>query len=484
MGQLMGFVTIDKQKQKERKGSERVNDWNEYKLPFPEQELKDQAARCMDCGTPYCQMGVEINRSTSGCPLYNLIPEWNDLVYRGLWQEAYQRLIKTNNFPEFTSKACPAPCEGSCTAGLVSDPVSIKSIEKAIIDKAFDEGWVKPEPPLRRTGKHVAVIGSGPAGLAAADQLNKIGHSVTVYERDDRIGGLLMYGIPNMKIEKYAVERRVKLLQAEGIQFKTNVNVGKDVTMEELHQTFDAVVLATGAGKHRELSIEGRQLKGIHPAMSYLTASTKHLLDPSFTLDDDLNAKGKNVIVIGGGDTGADCVATALRQGCTSVVQFGKHGELPKERATSNPWPENPRIFSLDYAYEEAKEVLGRDPREYYVATNAFIGNEDGHVVSLTTDTFKQGEKSEMRTWDADLVLIAIGFEGVEDAVFEDMGVEKLGGTIKADNKTYQTSTDGVFACGDARRGASLIVWAIQEGRKAACAVDLYLDKKLAASGH
>lgn len=477
----MGFLNIERKNQKERSPLERVNDWNEYKEAMTEEGARKQAARCMDCGTPYCQVGVTLNRGTSGCPIHNLIPEWNDLVYRGLWKEAYERLAKTNNFPEFTSKACPAPCEGSCTAGFVSDPVSIKSIERAIIDRAFDEGWVVPKPPLRRTGKKVAVIGSGPAGLACADQLNKIGHQVTVFERSDRPGGLLMYGIPSMKIEKDVVDRRIRLLEEEGVTFKTGVDVGKDITAAELKKSFDAVVLCTGAVKHRELPIEGRDLQGIAPAMDYLTASNRHLLynEP---LESDLDACGKRVIVIGGGDTGEDCVATAIRQGCKSVVQFGKHGRLPDRRTEGNPWPEHPNVFSVDYAYEEAEELFGKDPREYYVETDKFTGDENGHVTGLTTGSFKKIEdgRAEQKKWDADLVLIAIGFRGAEDRLFGDFDIEKdpSGRVILADERSYQTSREGIFAAGDARRGATLIVWAIEEGRKAAASVDLYLDGK------
>ncbi|MCL1631137.1 glutamate synthase subunit beta [Sporolactobacillus sp. CPB3-1] len=479
MGQLMGFLNIEKQNQKERKPSERIHDWNEYKIPLAEKDVKNQAARCMDCGTPYCQIGVQLNRGTAGCPIHNLIPEWNDLVYRGLWKEAYDRLAKTNNFPEFTSKACPAPCEGSCTAGFISDPVSIKSIERAIIDRAFEEGWVVPKPPKKRTGKKIAVIGSGPAGLACADQLNKIGHEVTVFERSDRPGGLLMYGIPSMKIEKDVVDRRIRLLEEEGIIFKTKVDVGNTIGVEELKQTFDAIVLCTGAGKPRDVHLEGRELAGILPAMQYLTASNRHLLYGEPLKGDD-QAKGKHVIVIGGGDTGEDCVATAIRQGCKSVVQFGKHGRLPDQRSENNPWPEHPNVFSVDYAYEEAVEVLGKDPREYYVETKQFVGDENGHVRELITGSFKNHNETERKTWKADLVLIAIGFQGAEDRVFEDFNVVRSSSrpVVKADPFRYQTNQPGIFAAGDVRRGASLIVWAIEEGRKAAAAVDLYLDEQ------
>jgi glutamate synthase (NADPH/NADH) small chain len=478
MGQLMGFLNIEKRNQSERKPLKRIKDWDEYRLVMPETEVRQQAARCMDCGTPYCQIGTILNRGTTGCPIHNLIPEWNDLVYRGLWREAYERLIKTNNFPEFTSRACPAPCEGSCTAGLVSDPVSIKSVERSIIEHAFDEGWVVPKPPLRRTDKKVAVIGSGPAGMACADQLNKIGHHVTVFERSDRAGGLLMYGIPSMKIEKDIVDRRVHLLEDEGIVFKTGVDVGKDITESELRAAFDAIVLCTGAGKHRDIPIEGRQFSGIFPAMDYLIASNRHLLYQE-PLRPDLDANGKKVIVIGGGDTGEDCVATAIRQGCKSVVQFGKHGQLPGERAENNPWPEHPNVFSLDYAYHEAEELFGKDPRAYYVETKKFLGDASGHVTSLMTGSFKSSTVVEKK-WDADLVLIAIGFKGAEDRLFDDFQIDKdpSGRKVQADDQDYQTSEDGIFAAGDVRRGATLIVWAIEEGRRAAASVAMYLDRK------
>lgn len=480
-----GFIDIKRSNPLEKKASERIQHWEEYQEPVSEPVLKQQASRCMDCGTPFCQMGSELNSVTSGCPLYNLIPEWNELVHQGKWYEAYQRLIKTNNFPEFTARACPAPCEGSCVAGIVSEPVAIKSIERAIIDKAFDAGWANPRQPLRRTGMEVAIIGSGPAGLAAADQLNQAGHQVTVLEKEDRFGGLLMYGIPNMKIGKTLVERRIDLLEAEGIQFKGNVTVGKDVTLEELREAYHAVIVCTGADKHRELDIEGRDLDGIHPAMTYLTASTKQLLGPDM-VEPEISAKGKKVIVIGGGDTGADCVATALRQGCESIVQFGKHGQLPVERQNNNPWPEDLSVYTLDYAYAEAKDAFGEDPRHYQISTTKFIGNNENQVNKLETVALEyvvdengseqlQENQDRKQYWEADLVLIAIGFEGVNDTTFETFGIEESSSFIKADNKTYQTNLEGVFAAGDARRGQSLIVWAIQEGRKVAEAVEGFL---------
>ncbi|MGE8207592.1 glutamate synthase subunit beta [Heyndrickxia sp. NPDC080065] len=476
MGTSTEFIDIKRAKPSEKNPIDRVKNWKEYQKPFSEKKLKQQASRCMDCGTPFCQIGTIINSSTSGCPLYNLIPEWNSLVHQGNWYEAYQRLAKTNNFPEFTARACPAPCEGSCTAGLPSEAVTIKSIEKAIIDRAFSEGWVKPRKPLRRTGLKIAVIGSGPAGLTAADDLNQMGHSVTVFEREDRFGGLLMYGIPNMKIDKKHVQRRIELLQKEGIDFRANMHVGIDITIEELEASFDTVILCIGAEKPRELNIEGRHLKGVYPAMDYLTASTKSYLNNS---EAKITAKDKRVIVIGGGDTGADCVATAIRQGCKSVVQFGKHGKLPSERQKNNPWPENPHIFSLDYAYEEAVNLFGEDPRQYFIQTKSFIGNEKGEVTRLKTISFASGNHEESsRYWDADLILIAIGFEGVNDKHFQE--ITKSQNRIATNNNSFQTNKEGIFAAGDARRGQSLIVWAIQEGKKAAIEIDNYLTRKTA----
>ncbi|MFC7394433.1 glutamate synthase subunit beta [Scopulibacillus cellulosilyticus] len=486
------FIDIKRKEPAEAHPLQRLNDWNEYQQKLQDDDLKSQSSRCMDCGVPFCQIGMDLNRATTGCPLYNLIPEWNELVYQGKWYEAYQRLAKTNNFPEFTGRACPAPCEGSCTAGLVSSPVAIKSIEQAIIDKAFENGWVNIRMPKKRTGCRVAVVGSGPAGLASADQLNQAGHDVTVYEREDRIGGLLMYGIPNMKIDKQVVNRRVNLLEKEGIKFKTNINIGQDITMEELRDQYDAVILCTGATKHRELPVAGRELQGIYPAMTYLTASTKHLLNPESPAP-EISAKGKNVIVIGGGDTGADCVATALRQGCQSVVQFGKHGRLPEERPSENPWPEFPQVFKMEYAYKEAEAAFGKDPREYHVSTKKFINNGNGSVKALETVAFEPyvdengvqqlRENHQLKKlWDADLVLIAAGFEGAEDDVFNTLSVENNNQCIKTKKKSFETNLEGVYAAGDARKGQSLIVWAIQEGRKVAEEVETFLTGKLLQS--
>lgn len=484
MGKATGFMEYQREATKERDPLDRIKDWNEYQLNSDENTLKIQAARCMDCGTPFCHTGIEINNTPSGCPLYNFIPEWNDLVYRGRWQEALERLMMTNNFPEFTGRACPAPCEGSCTVSINDPAVAIKSIEKAIIDRGFDEGWIKPNPPKTRTGKSVAVVGSGPAGLAAADQLNKAGHSVTVYERDDRIGGLLMYGIPNMKLEKSIIDRRVQLLKDEGITFITNVEVGKDVTADELKRDFDSVILCTGAQKPRDVELEGRDAVGIHFAMEYLTKSTKHLLDGD---TDYISAEGKNVIVIGGGDTGADCVATALRQKCNNVIQFGKHEELPKDRYAQNPWPEYPNTYTLDYAYAEAKAQYGKDPREYLIMTTKFVKDENGKLKELHTvrmeKTYNEDGSYNMEeipgseeVWPVDLVFIAIGFNGSETGIMSQFGVNKTDwDTVDAEYGKYTTNVDGVYAAGDMRRGQSLIVWAINEGREAAREVDKYL---------
>jgi glutamate synthase (NADPH) small chain len=487
MGKPTGFMEYKREVSGERLPLERTSDWNEYQLSMPKEKLQKQGARCMDCGTPFCHMGIEINGNAAGCPLYNLIPEWNDLVYRGRWKEALERLQKTNNFPEFTGRVCPAPCEGSCTVAISDPAVAIKSIEKEIIDKGFENGWIRPNPPKNRTGRAIAVIGSGPAGLAAADQLNKAGHYVTVYERSDRIGGLLTYGIPNMKLDKGIVERRVNLLREEGITFVTNTEVGKDISSKELHEKYDSVILCTGAQKHRDTEIEGRSLKGIHFAMDYLTTTTKSLLDSQFEDGKAIDVKGKNVIVIGGGDTGADCVATAIRQNCNSVVQFGKHPQLEQERQEGNPWPEYPHVFTLDYAYAEAKAQFGTDPRQYEVLTKRFIGDENGQIKALETVRVKKEKDSQgklvvseiegsEKIWPVDCVFIAIGFTGVELPIVKNFELDTTNrNTIKADYGKYTTNKEGVFAAGDARRGQSLIVWAINEGRGVAKEVDRYL---------
>jgi glutamate synthase (NADPH/NADH) small chain len=441
----------------------------------------------MDCGIPFCHTGRIIAGMASGCPVNNLIPEWNDLVYRGQWQEAIIRLHKTNNFPEFTGRVCPAPCEGSCTLGINAPPVTIKAIECEIIDRAFANGWVKPQRPLARTGKRVAVVGSGPAGLAAAAQLNKAGHTVTVFERDDRLGGLLMYGIPNMKLDKGVVERRVRLLADEGVKFVTGVEVGKDVPAARLTTDFDAAVLCAGATAARDLKIEGRQLSGIHLAMEYLHANTKSLLDSKYADGRYIDARGKNVVVIGGGDTGTDCVGTAVRQGAKNVVQLEILPRPPDERAPDNPWPQWPKVYKLDYGQEEAKALWGADPRQYAVQTRRFVGDEEGRVRELhvTGIEWLRGEGGKPlgprevagteRVIPADLVLLALGFLGPEKGLPTDLGVklDERGNVWTDDDK--MTSVPGVFAAGDCSRGQSLVVWAIHEGRRAARGVDKYL---------
>ena len=372
MGKPTGFIEFEREIPADRDPLERVKDWKEFHLHLPEDRLKNQGARCMDCGIPFCHSGAMISGMASGCPINNIIPEWNDLVFRGLWKEALDRLHKTNNFPEFTGRVCPAPCEGSCVLGIHEPPVTIKNIEVSIIDKGWEEGWVKPDVPEQRTGKKVAVIGSGPAGLSAAAQLNKVGHTVTVFERADRPGGLLMYGIPNMKLDKNEVVlRRVKLLEDSGVIFKCNVNVGTDITAEQLLKDFDAVVICTGATKPRDLPIPGRELKGIHFAMDFLTANTKAVLDPSGKY---ITADGKDVVIIGGGDTGTDCVGTSVRHGCTTVTQLEIMAKPPLTRAANNPWPEWPKTYKMDYGQEEAAAKFGDDPRVYLTTATHFEG--------------------------------------------------------------------------------------------------------------
>ncbi|WP_163652545.1 glutamate synthase subunit beta [Listeria sp. PSOL-1] len=482
MGKATGFIDYKRIKEPERDAKKRTEDWLEYRLPMPEKDLTTQAARCMDCGVPFCSVGMEIKNGVSGCPLHNLIPEWNDAVYRGDFFEALQLLLKTNNFPEFTGRICPAPCEGSCTVSISEPAVGIKSIEYAIIEHAFKEGWIKPNPPEKRTGKRVAVIGSGPAGLACADQLNQAGHSVTVFEKSDRIGGLLMYGIPTMKLEKAQVNRRVHLMKQEGIEFKTNCDVGNDISLTELKRDFDALVLATGASKPRDVGLPGRDAKGIYFAVPYLTEATISQLEENG--GSVLSAKDKNVIIIGGGDTGADCVATALRQGAKSIRQLSISSEPQKERTTKNPWPEYPRVLKNDYAHEEAKAIYGKDPREYLLSTTAFVKNEDGRLIGIETvqvkeDLAKQQYQEVPGTeqfYEADMVLIAVGFMGATEDIFENFNVNKTKRhTIEAAKGFYRTSEAGIFACGDARHGQSLVVTAIAEGREAAREVDFYL---------
>ncbi len=485
MGKPTGFLEYLRELPQDRSSTQRVSDWNEFHLRMPEENLRKQGARCMDCGIPFCHTGTLLNGMASGCPINNLIPEWNDLIFRGLWREAIERLHKTNNFPDFTGRVCPAPCEGSCVLGIIEPPVTIKNNEYAIIEKAFAEGWVVPNPPAVRTGKKVAVIGSGPAGLAAADQLNKAGHWVTVFERADRVGGLLMYGIPNMKLDKSVVDRRIDLLAKEGITFLTNTEVGKNHPITKL-QEFDAVILATGATKPRDLPIEGRQLKGVHFAMEFLQANTQAVLNKHQN-GNYISAAGKNVVVIGGGDTGTDCVGTSLRHGCTSVVQFEIMPKPPMDRAADNPWPEWPKVYRQDYGQEEAEAKFGVDPRVYLTTVKKFVSDENGvvkavHTVEVNWQRNDNGQfvpvevPGTEQTRPAELVLLAMGFLGPDQELLEQLGVERdVRSNVKAQDGVFTTNLKGVFAAGDARRGQSLIVWAINEGRGAARECDRYL---------
>jgi len=487
MGKPTGFIEYLRELPVDRKAHERIRDWNEFHEHMDEKKLQEQGARCMDCGVPFCHTGTLFSGMASGCPINNLIPDWNDLVYRGLWKEALERLHKTNNFPDFTGRVCPAPCEGSCVLGINDPPVTIKNIECSIIDKGWEEGWVKPEPPSKRTGKKVAVVGSGPAGLCAAQQLNKAGHLVTVFERADRPGGLLMYGIPNMKLDKEKVVlRRIKQMEDEGIFFKCNIEVGKDITSQQLMNDFDAIVLCTGATKPRDLPIEGRNLKGVHFAMEFLHANTKSLLDQKKN-GSFITAAGKDVIVIGGGDTGTDCVGTAMRHGCKSLTQVEILPRPPMERAKDNPWPEWPKVYKMDYGQEEAAALFGADPRVYLTTAKKFESDENGHVkaVHLVQIQWEKNDKGQFTPKDVpgtervvptQLVLLAMGFLGPEQPLLESLGVERdPRSNVKADHDKYSTSIPKVFAAGDCRRGQSLVVWAFNEGRGAARECDRFL---------
>ncbi|MCD7035419.1 glutamate synthase subunit beta [Metabacillus sp. GX 13764] len=488
MGKSTGFMEYERKPAPERDPASRIKDWKDYKLPMAEEEVQKQGARCMDCGVPTCQSGMELNGATTGCPVYHLIPEWNDLVYRGQWKEALMREHEMNNFPEFTGFACPAPCEGACVLGINEPPVAIRQVERSIIEKGFEEGWVLPEPPAVRTGKQIAVVGSGPAGLAAAAQLNKAGHLVTVFEKSDRPGGLLTYGIPEMKLPYYIVERRINLLKEEGIEFVLNTEVGKDYPVSSLRSEFDAVILCGGAAVHRNIEAEGRDLKGIHYAMEYLHANTKSLLDSELQDGKAISAEGKNVIVIGGGDTATDCLATALRHNCKSLIQFDIYNQKqPSRDSAENPWPQYPVIHRVEYGQEENAAVFGKDPRAFAVMTKKFTGDENGHIkevhtinVELKIDENGNRTREELpgteKIWPADLVLLAIGFSGPEQQLIQEMGIETSGKTtVKAEHGDFRTNLKGVFAAGDMRRGQSLIVWAINEGRGAARECDKYL---------
>jgi glutamate synthase (NADPH/NADH) small chain len=480
MGKPTGFLEIQRELPADAAPRERLKHWREFHEHLPEDKLRAQGARCMDCGIPFCHVGRILNGAAAGCPINNLIPEWNDLVYRGLWKEALERLHKTNNFPEFTGRVCPAPCEGSCTVGMHSPPVTIKQIECEIIDRGFRENWVTPQPPAKRTGKTVAVIGSGPAGLAAAAQLNRAGHTVTVFERADRAGGLLMYGIPNMKLDKNEVVlRRIRLLEQEGVKFVTNTEIGKNYPAQQLFEDFHAIVIATGATKPRDLKVPGRELKGVHFAMDFLTANTKALLDGQRN-GNFIDAAGKDVVVIGGGDTGTDCVGTSLRHGCQSVTQLEILPQPPLERAANNPWPEWPKVYRLDYGQEEAKAVQGADPRRYLVTAKQFTGTSTvTGIETVQVEWTKTGPQPIPGTGQmvpAQLVLLAMGFLGPEETVLQDLKLQQDERTnIKAEYGKFTTSVRGVFAAGDCRRGQSLVVWAINEGRACAREVDRYL---------
>lgn len=466
MGKITGFLEIARETPQRRPVAERVNDWFEVYQPFPDEKVRAQGARCMDCGVPFCH---------TGCPLNNIIPDWNDMVYRDRWRDAIRQLHATNNFPEFTGRICPAPCEASCVLGINEPPVTIKTIERSIIDKAWDEGWIKPEVPLQRTGKKVAVVGSGPAGLAAAQQLARAGHLVTVFEKNDRAGGLLRYGIPDFKMEKHHIDRRMEQMEAEGVTFKTNCHVGVNVTVEELRKEFHAILLAGGAEQPRDLNVPGRELKGIHFAMEFLPLNNKRNAGDAVPEGRWISATDKNVIIIGGGDTGADCLGTSHRHKAKSVRQFEIMPMPPAERADSTPWPLWPLMLREESSHEEGGE------RHWSILTTRFISDGDGNVKALETveagpaPKFEPAPGSE-KQYDADLVLLAMGFTGpVKTGLLEQLGVElDQRGNVKAD-ENFATSVDGVFAAGDARRGQSLVVWAIAEGRKAARGIDEYL---------
>jgi glutamate synthase (NADPH/NADH) small chain len=471
MGKVTGFKEFSREVEPYRPAKSRVLDFKEIYTDHDDNLLNTQAARCMNCGVPFCQSG-------EGCPVYNLIPEWNDLVYNEQWEDAFDRLFKTNNFPEVTGRVCPAVCEGACVLGITETPVAIKNLEFAIADKGIKSGWLKPKVPEVRTNRKIAIVGSGPAGLSAAQQLNSVGHSVEVYERSDRIGGLMMYGIPNMKLDKSILDMRIEIMEKEGIVFHTNNDIGapNSPSLENLINENDSVLLTTGATKPRDLAIPGRDGDGVHFAMEFLGKNTKSLLDSKLKNNNFISAKGKNVIVIGGGDTGNDCLGTSLRHKCKSLLNFEIMPELPKDRADNNPWPLFPRIHKVDYGHEESIEVLGKDPREYSISGKEFLRDESGKLIGIKTvmvdSAFKEIKGTE-KTWKADLILLAMGFLGPENYINQEVDIDlDERSNFKADHNIHKTSHPKVFAAGDCRRGQSLVVWAINEGRAAAREID------------
>ena len=485
MGKPTGFLEYERETSTAVSPLERIKNFKEFHTPLSMEEQQTQAARCMECGVPFCQAGLMLPGGASGCPLNNLVPEWNDLVYHGNWEEAYYRLRKTNNFPEFTSRVCPALCEAACTCGLNGDAVTTKENEHGIIENAYEKGYAGPQAPKVRTGKKIAVIGSGPSGLAAADTLNRRGHSVTVYERSDRIGGLLMYGIPNMKLEKWVIDRKTAIMKEEGVEFITGANVGEEVKAADILKNYDKVILACGASNPRDIKAAGREAKGIYFAVDFLKSTTKALLDNGLKEGSYISAKGKKVMVIGGGDTGNDCVGTSIRHGCASIIQVEMMPKPPVQRLDSNPWPQWPRILKTDYGQEEAISKFGHDPRVYQTTVKEFIADKKGNLikVKLVKLESKKDEATGRMTMaeiagseyvvDCDMVLIAAGFLVSQDYVTKAFGVQtNERSNVKTDAGRYETNVKNVFTAGDMHRGQSLVVWAIKEGREAAKAVD------------
>jgi glutamate synthase (NADPH/NADH) small chain len=485
MGKPTGFLDYEREETRAYSVQERIKNFNEFHETLSPEDRRKQAARCMECGVPFCQSGMNIGGMISGCPLNNLIPEWNDLIYRGNTEQAYKRLRITNNFPEFTSRVCPALCEKACTCGANGDAVTVRNNEYAIVETAYKNGWAKADPPKVRTGKRIAVIGSGPSGLAAADQLNRRGHSVTVFERSDRVGGLMMYGIPNMKLEKTVINRRIEIMKAEGVEFRTSVNVGKDISVKEIKENFDRIILACGASNPRDIKVDGRDADGIFFAVDFLKSTTKSLLDNGLEDGTYISAKDKNVIVIGGGDTGNDCVGTCVRHGAKSILQLEMMPKLPDTRAENNPWPQWPRVCKTDYGQEEAAEVFGCDPRIYRTTVKRFIKDENGKLkgAELVSLSFEKDEKTgrmnmtqvEGSEYEADceLVLIAAGFLGSENYVTSAFGVEVDNRTnVIGENGTHKTNVENIFTAGDMHSGQSLVVRAIRDGRDCALEVD------------